>query len=88
MDPRAEARGELSVRFPLPYADTKDLPEDELRRSVEENHTVEFSHSFDAQLGGQMRAGFALCGFYEDTQAGRLSSKYLPAAFATKAVKG
>ena len=86
-DPSAEQRGELSVRFPLPYADTKDLADDELRRSIEQNRTLEFSHSFDAQLAGQMRAGFALCGFYEDTQSGRLSSKYFPAAFATRATQ-
>lgn len=86
-DASAEARGELQVRFPLPYADTKDLSAEELRRNLEENRTVEFSHSFDAQLGGQLRAGFALCGFYEDTQAGRSSSRYFPAAFATLAMQ-
>ncbi|HTV19535.1 MAG TPA: class I SAM-dependent methyltransferase [Polyangiaceae bacterium] len=86
-DASAEARGELRVRFPLPYADTKDLSGDELQQCIAENRTVEFSHSFDAQLGGQMRAGFALSGFYEDTQAGRSSSKYFPAAFATLATR-
>jgi hypothetical protein len=84
-DPRAEARGELVVRFPLPYADVKDLQADELRASIAENRTVEFSHTFHAQIGGQLRAGFVLCDFYEDGQPGRLTSKYFPVAFATRA---
>jgi SAM-dependent methyltransferase len=86
-DQRAEARGELTVRFPLPYADVKDLPADELRSTIEQYRTVEFSHTFDAQIGGQLRAGFVLCGFYEDRHPTLLSSKYFPAAFATQARK-
>jgi len=46
-----------------------------------------FSHTFDAQIGGQRRAGFVLCDFYEDGQSGRLTSKYFPVAFATRARK-
>jgi len=86
-DQQAETRGELLVRFPLPYADIKDLPPDELRASIENERTVEFSHTFDAQIGGQLRAGFVLCGFYEDVQPDRLCSMYFPVAFATNAVK-
>lgn len=86
-DQRAEARGELIVRFPLPYADIKDLPADELSRNLEEYRTVEFSHTFEAQIGGQLGAGFVLCGFYEDRHPTLSSSKYFPAAFATRARK-
>jgi SAM-dependent methyltransferase len=86
-DQIAEARGELRVRFALPYADTKDLPADELQNSIRENHTVEFSHTFETQIDGQLRAGFSLRGFYEDSQPGRLCSDYFPVAFATYALK-
>jgi SAM-dependent methyltransferase len=86
-DQRADARGELTVRFPLPYADVKDLPADELRSYIDEYRTVEFSHTFDAQIGGQLRAGFVVCGFYEDRHPTLHSSKYFPAAFATHARK-
>ena len=86
-DQRAGVRGELQVRFPLPYADTRDLPPDELRQVLEEHRTVEFSHTFEAQLGGQLSAGFSLCGFYEDIHPGSVSSRYFPAAFATRALK-
>jgi SAM-dependent methyltransferase len=86
-DQQAEARGELTVRFPLPYSDLDDLPVEELHRTIDEHRTVEFSHTFDAQIGGQLRAGFVLCGFYEDRHPTRLSAKYFPAAFATKARK-
>jgi SAM-dependent methyltransferase len=86
-DQRAEARGELIVRFPLPYSDIESLPGEELRRNIDEYRTVEFSHTFDAQLGGQLRAGFVVCGFYEDRHPTSLSSRYFPAAFATRARK-
>lgn len=86
-DQRAEARGELIVRFPLPYSDLADLPPDELRRNIDEYRTVEFSHTFDAQIGGQLRAGLVICGFYEDRHPTLSSSKFFPAAFATNARK-
>src|SRR5688572_21026994 len=84
-DPDAEQRGELRVKFPLPYADT-DLPPAELERVIERYHTVEHSHTFDIQIGAQLRAGFMLCDFYEDIQPRRPSSKYFPTAFATYAL--
>jgi len=86
-DQSAGVRGQLEVRFPLPYADTRDLPPDELRQILEQHRTVEFSHTFEAQLGGQLRAGFLLGGFYEDVHPGSVSSRYFPAAFATRALK-
>lgn len=86
-DPHAEDRGELRVRFPLPYADTRDVPAEELAARVREQRTVEFSHSFDAQIRGQLRAGFVLWDFFEDRQPGRLCSRYFPVAFATHARK-
>ncbi len=89
-DKEAQARGEFVVRFPLPYADVIDLRADELRRLVETDHTVEFSHSLDAQIGGQLREGFVLTDFFEDRWDGMPEpglSRYIPTLFATRAVK-
>lgn len=49
---------------------------------------VQFSHTLDEQLGGQLRAGFRLTGLYEDTNgAGRLHEMNVPSFVATRAVK-
>ena len=50
---------------------------------------LEFSHSLDAQIGGQLAAGFRLEGFYEDrwdNEATPLNG-YMPTSMATLAVK-
>ena len=89
-DKTAEARGELVVRFTLPYADLTDLPPDELRHMIETEHVVEYSHSLEKQIGGQLRADFVLTDFYEDRWDGWAElgiSRYIPTLFATRAVK-
>jgi len=89
-DVEAHERGELTVRFPLPYADITDLPPEELRQVIARDHTVEFSHSLEAQIGAQLRAGFVLTHLFEDTDsaaAGSLRSRYFPTCLATRALK-
>jgi SAM-dependent methyltransferase len=50
----ASLGGDMGVRFPLPYADVTDLPPDELQRRVARDHTVEFSHTLETQIAGQL----------------------------------
>jgi SAM-dependent methyltransferase len=89
-DAEAEARGELIVRHRLPFADVVDRSADELERVIATDHTVEFSHTLEAQIGGQLRAGFVLTDLFEDVdrgppEAGR--SLYFPTCLATRALK-
>ena len=89
-DADAQERGELVVRFSLPYADIVNLPADALQRIVERDHTVEFSHTLEAQIGGQLQAGFVLTHMFEDTDRGSPDtgrSRYFPTCMATRAVK-
>jgi SAM-dependent methyltransferase len=58
-------RGKLEVRHTIPYSDF-DLPEEERERLIGPDRPLEFGHSLDALLGEQLKAGFALTGFYED----------------------
>ena len=84
-----EQGGPLEVRFGLPYADPEHLSEQQMRDRVDAGEAVEFSHSLDAQIGGQLDAGFALKGLYEDrwsTEATPLND-YMPTSIATLAVK-
>lgn len=89
-DAEAQDRGELVVRFPLPYADITNLAPQDLARVVERDHTVEFSHTLEAQIGGQLQAGFVLTDFFEDRDRGAPEegrSRYFPTCMATRAMK-
>jgi SAM-dependent methyltransferase len=49
---------------------------------------VEFSHTLDEQIGGQLEAGFHLQALYEDiNDSGRLHELHIPTFFATLAFK-
>jgi len=49
---------------------------------------VQFSHTLEEQIGGQLRAGFALTDVYEDTNGcGKLHEFNIPTFWATRAVK-
>lgn len=49
---------------------------------------IQFSHTLDEQLGGQLRAGFVLTDLYEDVNgSGRLHELNIPSFVATRAVK-
>jgi SAM-dependent methyltransferase len=85
-----ERTGVLEVKFKLPYADTTHLDAAALRKRYDELEPLEFSHTLDEQIGGQLAAGFVITGFFED----RYSSvpedpvpKYMATCLATRAVK-
>ena len=89
-DHEAQNRDELIVRHPLPHAQIRDLPSDELDQLVHREHSVEFSHSLEEQIGGQLKAGFVLTDLFEDRDyaspmIGR--SRFMPVLFATRAAK-
>ncbi len=70
----------------LPFNPLKD---EALRRRLEDSGDgVQFSHTLEEQLGGQLRAGFRLVDLYEDTNgAGFLHEMNIPSFWATLAVK-
>lgn len=82
-----EEKGELNVRFSLPYSDVADMPKDKLEKLMKEGHPLEFSHTLADQIGGQCEAGFHLIGFYEDYMSNMVLSKYHPTYIATRALK-
>ena len=79
--------GKLELRHKLPYSDLADMEPEALRAHIEKDGLLEFSHSLEEELGGQLRAGFMLTGFYEDADLTREIDRYLPTFFATRAVK-
>ena len=79
----------LRLRHRLPYSDSESLTEAERAEVFAKNEPFEFSHTLEEQIGGQIRAGFLIAGFYEDywTDEARLLNKYAPTFIATKAIK-
>lgn len=74
----------LRVVNKLPYNPLKD---DALyARSMETDGSIQFSHTMEEQIGGQLRAGFILTDLYEDSDPSGLG-EYVPQYIATRAIK-
>ncbi len=59
-----------------------------MERCLKNDWGVQFSHGLEAQIGGQLAAGFTLIDLYEDTNGeGRLHEMNIPTYIATCSVK-
>lgn len=77
---------ETTVKYSLPFNPLKDkqMYED----SVKNDWGMQFSHTMEEQIGGQLEAGFMLTHIYEDTNgSGPLHDRNIPSFIATRAVK-
>lgn len=80
-------QGEFIVRFPLPYSDLESMSAEERERAFGPDAPLEFSHSLEEQIGGQLQAGFVLVGLYEDYREEGVVKDYFPSYLATRALK-
>ena len=79
-------RDEKMIVHPLPFNPLKN-PE-QMKLLLEENAGVQFSHSLEEQIGGQLEAGFRLLNLYEDTNnTGRLFEMGIPSYLAMRSGK-
>lgn len=77
---------EIKVVNSLPFNPLKN--EDQLKQLQADNCGIQFSHSLDEQINGQLEAGFRLVSLYEDTNGeGRLHELNIPSFIATWSVK-
>ena len=84
----ADDTGELRVTYELPYAAPTSLDEESLRAQMERGEPLEFSHTLEDQIGGQIDAGFVILGFYEDRHGDDDPlAAYMPTLIATRATK-
>jgi hypothetical protein len=91
----AERTGTLQVKYALPYSDVTALSavqegDDRDRESVATDEPIEFSHTLEDQIGGQLDAGFVITGFYEDVFSDDTNdpvSRYMATLMATRAIK-
>ncbi len=70
----------------LPYNPLKD--ETQMKSLLEGDYGVQFSHTMEEQIGGQIKAGFTLLDVYEDTNGeGFLKERGVPTFWVTKSIK-
>lgn len=77
---------ETTLKYKLPFNPLVDnqLYDD----SMQNDWGIQFSHTIEEQIGGQLKAGFSLCDIYQDTSgSGNLHNFNVPTFYATKAVK-
>lgn len=82
-----EKNNNLIVKNHIPYSDIQQLPKDQLEERINTKDTLEFGHSLQNQIGGQIAAGFVIGGFYEDKLGNSLLDPYIDTYIATKAIK-
>ena len=77
---------ETKMVYKLPFNPLRDKALYE--ESVQNNWGIQFSHTLEEQIGGQLLAGFRLTALYEDTNgSGNLHEHNVPSFVATRAVK-
>lgn len=79
----------LTVKYKQPYREPDSLDVKDRGRIKQKGEALEFGHSLDTQIGGQLKAGFLITGFYEDywSDEATLLNRYSPTSIATRATK-
>lgn len=78
-------RGNFVVKHKIPYSDLENLDDKEVASMAEKDGYI-FGHTLTDQIQGQISAGFAIVGFYEDI-GGTALDRFIYTSIATKAVK-
>ncbi|MDX8360701.1 class I SAM-dependent methyltransferase [Cytobacillus sp. IB215316] len=87
-DDTQERKGILDVKHAIPSSTLDHLPEDEVQDYLNSHQTIEYAHTLEDQIQGQIDAGFVIAGFYEDDFGGtRILDKYIKTFIATRALK-
>ncbi|MBT2575697.1 class I SAM-dependent methyltransferase [Bacillus sp. ISL-51] len=81
-----EQEGVLKVKYSIPFADEKDLTEEKVKELIENKEALEFGHSLENQIKGQIDAGFIVSGFYED-KGGFVLDEYINTYSVTRSLK-
>lgn len=83
----AQERGELVVAHSLPFDERTDIDEEQRQAYFENHEPLCFGHTFDDQLGGQLRAGFHIVDLFEDRHPGMPLSRHIANYMATRALR-
>jgi SAM-dependent methyltransferase len=86
-DPDLEKQGTFQLKFSMPHSDLK-LSDEEREGWFGSDAPIEFVHSLEDQLGGQLDAGFLIAGLYEDDWGGSESiDQFIKSFVAARAIK-
>jgi SAM-dependent methyltransferase len=86
-DLQDERQEQLEVKYKLPYSDVESLDEAEREKLLAVGQPLEFSHTLEEQIGGQLDAGFQLNALYEDRHRDLRVAEFMPTYVATRAFK-
>jgi len=85
-DPDKAKNGIYELKYGIPYSDLSSI--DEKRRfELYGSDPIEFGHSLDFQISGQIDAGFLLSGFYSDYSLQDPIRAFMPSYFVTRSTK-
>lgn len=89
-NPQDRADGIIRPKYTLPYADIRDLDQEQIAGKIKNREALVFGHTLSDLIGGQLKAGFVIEDFEEEMQPHPrfLIDQYLPTFMATKATKG
>ncbi|MBQ6492588.1 MAG: class I SAM-dependent methyltransferase [Erysipelotrichaceae bacterium] len=78
---------EMTVVNSMPFNPLKN--EEQMKQLERDDSGVQFSHSLEEQIGGQLEAGFVIKELYEDYNGtGHLNDLHIPTYMATRSIKG
>lgn len=81
-----DEENEKEVKYRLPFNPLKD--KEQLKSLEKDDSGIQFSHTLEEQIRGQLKAGFMLIDLYEDTNGQGILREYgVPTFWATLAVK-
>ena len=80
------SENEKEIKYKLPFNPLKDKVL--LNKLIQNNDGIQFSHTAEEQIRGQLKAGFKLEDIYEDTNGYGILHEYnIPTFWATLSVK-
>ncbi len=87
-DDEEDMKGNLVVKNKVPGSSLDNLSDNERANYIKSGNTIEFFHTLEDQIQGQIDAGLMITGLYEDDFGGRRPlDEYIKCFVATKAVK-
>jgi len=87
-DDEEDMKGNLVVKNTIPSSSLDSLTDVQIAEYLNSDKTIEFGHTLEDQIQGQIEAGFVITGLYEDDFGGRRPlDKYIKCFIATRAVK-
>jgi len=84
---KADEEGVLEVKYSIPFSDLTSVTDQDRQQLIDDDAPLEFGHTLDDQIGGQIDAGFVIAGFYEDRWPDFVLDKHIATFMATRAVK-